>query len=338
MKSNKTFKISLSNVLIALPMILLFVALIVLACAGFNKTIDYKTYYQFDVKFNTTITKDQQTSYQARFDKLADKNNIDMYSADLINEGVTSGLQVKVFVPSNLTESEALAKVEAMQTDIKAITDINTDAVIVIENNVKVLPNQWGSALLAGSVTISVLAIIAFLYIWFRWEIRTALVYMISLCMGEFMTLSLIAILRLPVGLQFMTPYYVTAFAITVLFALIFTKIRANNTADNVTNADLLRQSLRDTRHITTTLVIALGSAILLSAIAFTLPSFSNLAQCLFALVSAIYVLLAITLPVWCLVYNRKNDLRLIQRQQRAKEKEEDKKKGVKKDNDKLVV
>lgn len=335
MKLSKKF--DLSRILFIMPLILLVIAFIVIACAGFNKGIDFKTYYQFNVRFNTTITSQDYTKYNAEITKLADTHNLNLYSQELINEGVNSGIQIKVIKPNTLSDSVLVQRMNAFQEDIQEIAGINNNAVITIDDSIKILPNNWGKALLTGLLTIGVMVVVAFAYIWYRWDIKTGLSYLLNIAMSEALTLSLIAIFRLPLNINYMLPYYAVALVGTISFALVFVKVRKlNSTMENTTNKNLVSTSLKELKATFVMLASLFVGVIVLAATAFEIHAFSMLVQILFAFVSTIYCLLFSALPLWINIYDKKKDNRLKLRQQRALEKE--KQKANKSEQDKLLV
>ncbi len=325
------------TILFAIPMMLLFVALIVIACVSFNKGIDYKTYYQFDVRFNTTINQSDFNKYSDKISEIAEQNNLNIYSKELINEGVNSGIMVKVVKSNTIRDSVMTDRIANMQADIKEITGINSNAVITVNDAIRISPNNWSNQLLTGIVSIAVALIVVFGYIWYRWEIKTALSYLVGMAVATGMTLSLTAIFRLPLGVNYMMPYFFVLAMFTILFVVLFSAVRADNNKDNATNQQVVTMAFKDCSRVLITLVVALAGAFVLSAVVFETNTFSMLIQVLFALISCVYALLFNSVPMWTKIYDKQKDTRLKAREQRALDKENNKS-NKPSDNDKLIV
>ncbi len=325
------------TILFAIPMMLLFVALIVIACVSFNKGIDYKTYYQFDVRFNTTINQQDFDKYSDKIGEIAKNNNLNIYSKELINEGVNSGIMVKVIKPNATKDSVMTDRIANMQADIKEITGINSNAVITVNDAIRISPNNWSNQLLTGLVSIAVALIVVFGYIWYRFEIKTALSYLVGVAVATGMTLSLIAIFRLPLSINYMMPYFFVLAMFTILFVVLFSAVRADNNKDNATNQEVVTMAFKDCSRILITLIVALAGTFVLSAVVFETNTFSMLIQVLFALISCVYALLFNSVPMWTKLYNKQKDTRLKARQERALDKENNKS-NKPSDNDKLIV
>ena len=327
MKSNKT----LSNILFILPLMLLVVACIIVAIFGFNTSIDYKTYYQFDVRFNATLSDSNIASYKAEFKSLAEKNNVTIYSLESINENINAGLEVKVLKGTNVSDAAMQTRLTGFENDIKAITGINDDAHITIEKEVTVLPHTWVNSFVKGLLTILVGTIVVFLYVWIRFEIKLATAYVLAQAMGQSMIFSLVALLRLPVTLNFMAPYLSTFVVLSLLFAVIYTRVRTFNTSDKQNNLTLVNKAMNDIRVVSIILICVLALIVLVAAVAYTSNSFTIIMQVLLGIATAVYSIEFVLIPTWIAQYNRGKDSKLLNKQKQASE-------PSSKDKDKLVV
>ena len=330
MKSNNSL---INKILFMLPLMLLVVALLLVATIGFNKSIDYKTYYQFDVRFNTTLSESNIKDYKASFEELANQDNVSIYSLDVINDNINGGIQVKVLPGSNVSNEAMQTRITTYQNNIKAITGINENAVITIEKSITVLPHTWANSFVKGLLTILVSSLVLFLYIWFRHEIKLAVSYLIAVLMGQAMVFSLVAILRLPVTLDFMVPYLSSFAVLSVLFVLLFSLVRAFNTSDKVDNKTLVNSALSSGKTINLAFTCTLAILIVLVAIAYSKLGFAVVVQMLLGLPVAIYSLLFALIPMWTGLYNRGKDTKLINKQKQAENPNK-----TKPGQDKLVV
>ena len=333
MKSNNML---IKKVLFILPLILLCVAFVLVATVGFNKSIDFKTYYQFDVKFSTTLTKQNIKDYQAKFVELAGQNNVKVYSQDVVNENINIGIRVKALAGKNVDDTTMQTRITAYQDAIKDLTGINDSAYITVENSIKVLPHAWGRIALMGALSILVATIVVFAYVWIRFELKLALSYAVAVVLGESMVFALTAILRLPISLGFMAPYFACFAMLTALFAFVFSKIKQLSMGEKTTNAELTKQALYQSRTPNIVLFACFALVLILCAIAYKAEAFATILQLLVGVFGAVYALMYVLLPMWCVVYNRANDKRLVARQKRLAEREANKDKP--KQQDKLVV
>lgn len=344
-KAKTPFRFNKPLFLILAPIALMLVAMIILLTVGFNKGIDYKNSYTFDVTFNTTITSSEYKEYKTKLSSAVEDQNLEIYSITKIGEGVYSGYQVRV-LKNSIGDNEMTNRIDAVEASLDTkLAGVNDTAVFSLKNVHKITPNNYTNDLLFGFIAIICIAIVAFIYVWIRWEIKIAMASLICLPYSIGLTLSLQLIFRLPLNKMFMLPVYFAVIITYLLFVIIANNIRGQlktEDAKKVQNIAIVKNAIVNTKTSWITLLSCITAVLVISLCVFSNDTLVLLLPCLFAIISSLYAVGFVFTATWIKTYDVERDSRLRKSKERAlakeKEIEEQKLSKKPKDNDKIVV
>lgn len=327
-----------------IPVILLSIALFIYAICGINKGFDYKESQTYNIHFNTTVSsKNFQTYKDIIIDTVTNESNNEFgVKVTRVNDDISSACKVNIINNSDLSDEEFLTKLESINSIIETkLNQLNTSTSVRLTAIQKQAPETYGNALLKGSLAVLIFAVIAFIYYWFRFELKTALSSLIITPYSLIMGLSFMVIFRVPFTASFIIPILFSEIIGYVMFTLLFDNVRQNleNKDNNLTNEDLVYGAIKNNSFTLIALISALSLIFVLLTFLFNVDTLLLCISLIFALFVSIYCAVILPCTLWTMIYNKQNDNRLKARIKILEAREEKKNsKAAKKDSNNAVI
>lgn len=299
-----------------IPIVLLALALLVMGIWGVNRGIDYRDSYTFDVYFNTSVDKSQYKDYSVTIKDTIIKESDGKFIVIVtrLNEDITSGCKVNVL---NTDKSITDAKFKEQLEDITAVVKTSLDEKNT-SRNVRLTDLQFQSAesyskpFAMGLLTLAVAMVAVFVYMWIRFELKSALSSLIVAPYAGISTLSLMILFRIPFTYNFMLPVMLSTLLAYLLYYVIFAVVKSDMLEkNNMTNIELIYNSITKNKSLFLVFVLGLSAVLLLMMLVFNMASITLLISLLFAVICSIYCGVVLPTTMWCEIYNKENDNRL---------------------------
>lgn len=342
MKSNNyTQKIfSGAKYFLLVPLIITLVSVILFTIFSFNTSTDFKNNYTFTVSYKADITNKTYDACENIiknniYDKLGNSVSV---STQKLNEDIEIATSVKVY-----TNKDVKTDLEAVVDVIKS--EINTkigDGHIQIDDIALAKGQNYSAQLLWTGVALMVVMAVMFAYLWFRYELKTAIT---SLTIAPFITVmytALYILFRLPVSTLFVIPLIASVLIGYIVFVIFTHTTRAdllNEKYAKCTNAEILQDSIEKIKKSVLGITILTTFMYFITLLFFTKKSVVFAVSGLIGLVLALYVSIIISSILWSKMYRRDKDTRLKEEKDKEdKKKKEGNKKKTKNEEDKILV
>ncbi len=313
---NTPFSKNLFKFYLLVPVVIMLLALIIGVIFGVNKSNDFKTTYSFTVKYNSTVSEKEYDAYIKDISNILDKNGAEKfdYKFEKLNDDIS--LTTKVIISNSQYASADLAnKFTTISNNIKQVVNEKIGGGhIEISELSEISGQSFTKEILKTLLAVGVITVLAFAYIWIRYELKMALCSLLILPYNVGLLIAMLVLLRLPFNNMFMIPFYLTMLVSYVVFIIIANNIR-DELDDDVfaesKNNDLFINSLNTSKNALTIILICLATAILISMLSFSIKVIFIAIACLLGLCIAVYSPLFVTFGLWTKVYNIDKDKRL---------------------------
>jgi len=346
-KQNKSLSkfVDFKRYTFVIPVILLAIALLVYAIWGINRGFDYKESQTYNIHFNTTVSsKNFQTYKDIITDTIVNESDHEFsVKVSRVNDDISSACKVNVINNSEMSQDEFLTKLESINNIIETkLNQLNTSTSVRFTDVQLQAPETYGSSLLKGSLAVLIFMVVAFIYFWIRFELKTALSSLIIAPYSIIMCLSFMVIFRLPFTASFMIPVLFSEIIGYIMFTLLFDNIRKNleTKENNMTNDALVYGAIKSNSFTLIALISALSLIFVLLTFLFNVGTLLLCISLLFALFVSIYCAVILPCTLWTMIYNKQNDKRLKARIKilEAREEKKNSKATKKQDDTKAVV
>ena len=323
------------------PLVIVFVAIIVFACLGFNLGIDFTGGTILKVNFGTDISNSEYNNYKSEIESILNDNNIKKYS--LQKEGSTEDASISIkFQDINGKTEEEMADVISVVIE-QIESSLNPDNSIPnfnVEDSQRIGASASDNLIRDALLSIGLAVLLMLIYIAIRFEFASGIAAIVALLHDVLIMCAMVIICRIQVNSSFIAAL-ITIIGYSINNTIvIFDRIRENLRKDEyskTTNAQMVDISVRQTltRTIYTSLTTILSVALL------AIIGVSSIREFLFPIIIGLfagtYSSIFLSGTIWSFIYNRSKDKRL---QKRLKEDKKKKETTSKTENaeDKIVV
>lgn len=323
------------------PLVIVFVAIIVFACLGFNLGIDFTGGTILKVNFGTDISNSEYNNYKSEIESILNDNNIKKYS--LQKEGSTedASISIKFQDINGKTEEEMGDVISAVIEQIEVtLNPDNTIPNFNVEDSQRIGASASDNLIRNALLSIGLAVLLMLIYIAIRFEFASGIAAIVALLHDVLIMCAMVIICRIQVNSSFIAAL-ITIIGYSINNTIvIFDRIRENLRKDEyskTTNAQMVDISVRQTltRTIYTSLTTILSVALL------AIIGVSSIREFLFPIIIGLfagtYSSIFLSGTIWSFIYNRSKDKRL---QKRLKEDKKKKETTSKTENaeDKIVV
>ena len=323
------------------PLVIVFVAIIVFACLGFNLGIDFTGGTILKVNFGTDISNSEYNNYKSEIESILNDNNIKKYS--LQKEGSTedASISIKFQDINGKTEEEMADVISAVIEQIEVtLNPDNTIPNFNVEDSQRIGASASDNLIRNALLSIGLAVLLMLIYIAIRFEFASGIAAIVALLHDVLIMCAMVIICRIQVNSSFIAAL-ITIIGYSINNTIvIFDRIRENLRKDEyskTTNAQMVDISVRQTltRTIYTSLTTILSVALL------AIIGVSSIREFLFPIIIGLfagtYSSIFLSGTIWSFIYNRSKDKRL---QKRLKEDKKKKETTSKTENpeDKIVV
>lgn len=332
-KQNKSLSnfVDFKRYTFVVPVILLAIALFVFATWGVNRGYDYKDSHTYNINFNTTVSsKNFQTYKDIITDTYSSESDGELVvRVSRVNDDITSACKVNVINNSDLSDEAFIEKLESINSIIETkLNQLNTETSVRITDVQFQAAETYGNTMLKGSLAVLIFMVLAFVYFWVRFELKTALSSLIIAPYAFILSLSIMTIFRIPFTASFMLPVLFSEIIGYIMFTLIFDNVRQNlEVKDNsMTNDALVYSAIKSNSSTLIALISALSLIFVLLTFLFNVSTLMICITLLFGLVVAMYSAVILPCTMWTMIYNKQKDNRLKARIKILEAREEKKK------------
>lgn len=323
------------------PLVIVFVAIIVFACLGFNLGIDFTGGTILKVNFGTDISNSEYNNYKSEIESILNDNNIKKYS--LQKEGSTedASISIKFQDINGKTEEEMADVISAVIEQIES--SLNPDNSIPnfnVEDSQRIGASASDNLIRNALLSIGLAVLLMLIYIAIRFEFASGIAAIVALLHDVLIMCAMVIICRIQVNSSFIAAL-ITIIGYSINNTIvIFDRIRENLRKDEyskTTNAQMVDISVRQTltRTIYTSLTTILSVALL------AIIGVSSIREFLFPIIIGLfagtYSSIFLSGTIWSFIYNRSKDKRLQKRLKEDKKKKETTSK-TENSEDKIVV
>lgn len=324
------------------PLVIVFVAIIVFACLGFNLGIDFTGGTILKVNFGTDISNSEYNNYKSEIESILNDNNIKKYS--LQKEGSTedASISIKFQDINGKTEEEMADVISAVIEQIES--SLNPDNSIPnfnVEDSQRIGASASDNLIRNALLSIGLAVLLMLIYIAIRFEFASGIAAIVALLHDVLIMCAMVIICRIQVNSSFIAAL-ITIIGYSINNTIvIFDRIRENLRKDEyskTTNAQMVDISVRQTltRTIYTSLTTILSVALL------AIIGVSSIREFLFPIIIGLfagtYSSIFLSGTIWSFIYNRSKDKRLQKRLKEDKKKKETTSVKTENSEDKIVV
>lgn len=324
------------------PLVIVFVAIIVFACLGFNLGIDFTGGTILKVNFGTDISNSEYNNYKSEIESILNDNNIKKYS--LQKEGSTedASISVKFQDINGKTEEEMADVISAVIEQIEVtLNPDNTIPNFNVEDSQRIGASASDNLIRNALLSIGLAVLLMLIYIAIRFEFASGIAAVVALLHDVLIMCAMVIICRIQVNSSFIAAL-ITIIGYSINNTIvIFDRIRENLRKDEyskTTNAQMVDISVRQTltRTIYTSLTTILSVALL------AIIGVSSIREFLFPIIIGLfagtYSSIFLSGTIWSFIYNRSKDKRLQKRLKEDKKKKETTSVKTENSEDKIVV
>lgn len=324
------------------PLVIVFVAIIVFACLGFNLGIDFTGGTILKVNFGTDISNSEYNNYKSEIESILNDNNIKKYS--LQKEGSTedASISVKFQDINGKTEEEMADVISAVIEQIEVtLNPDNTIPNFNVEDSQRIGASASDNLIRNALLSIGLAVLLMLIYIAIRFEFASGIAAIVALLHDVLIMCAMVIICRIQVNSSFIAAL-ITIIGYSINNTIvIFDRIRENLRKDEyskTTNAQMVDISVRQTltRTIYTSLTTILSVALL------AIIGVSSIREFLFPIIIGLfagtYSSIFLSGTIWSFIYNRSKDKRLQKRLKEDKKKKETTSVKTENSEDKIVV
>lgn len=324
------------------PLVIVFVAIIVFACLGFNLGIDFTGGTILKVNFGTDISNSEYNNYKSEIESILNDNNIKKYS--LQKEGSTedASISIKFQDINGKTEEEMADVISAVIEQIEVtLNPDNTIPNFNVEDSQRIGASASDNLIRNALLSIGLAVLLMLIYIAIRFEFASGIAAVVALLHDVLIMCAMVIICRIQVNSSFIAAL-ITIIGYSINNTIvIFDRIRENLRKDEyskTTNAQMVDISVRQTltRTIYTSLTTILSVALL------AIIGVSSIREFLFPIIIGLfagtYSSIFLSGTIWSFIYNRSKDKRLQKRLKEDKKKKETTSVKTENSEDKIVV
>lgn len=324
------------------PLVIVFVAIIVFACLGFNLGIDFTGGTILKVNFGTDISNSEYNNYKSEIESILNDNNIKKYS--LQKEGSTedASISIKFQDINGKTEEEMADVISAVIEQIEVtLNPDNTIPNFNVEDSQRIGASASDNLIRNALLSIGLAVLLMLIYIAIRFEFASGIAAIVALLHDVLIMCAMVIICRIQVNSSFIAAL-ITIIGYSINNTIvIFDRIRENLRKDEyskTTNAQMVDISVRQTltRTIYTSLTTILSVALL------AIIGVSSIREFLFPIIIGLfagtYSSIFLSGTIWSFIYNRSKDKRLQKRLKEDKKKKETTLVKTENPEDKIVV
>lgn len=324
------------------PLVIVFVAIIVFACLGFNLGIDFTGGTILKVNFGTDISNSEYNNYKSEIESILNDNNIKKYS--LQKEGSTedASISIKFQDINGKTEEEMADVISAVIEQIEVTLNPNNSIPnFNVEDSQRIGASASDNLIRNALLSIGLAVLLMLIYIAIRFEFASGIAAIVALLHDVLIMCAMVIICRIQVNSSFIAAL-ITIIGYSINNTIvIFDRIRENLRKDEyskTTNAQMVDISVRQTltRTIYTSLTTILSVALL------AIIGVSSIREFLFPIIIGLfagtYSSIFLSGTIWSFIYNRSKDKRLQKRLKEDKKKKETTSVKTENSEDKIVV
>ena len=324
------------------PLVIVFVAIIVFACLGFNLGIDFTGGTILKVNFGTDISNSEYNNYKSEIESILNDNNIKKYS--LQKEGSTedASISIKFQDINGKTEEEMADVISAVIEQIEVtLNPDNTIPNFNVEDSQRIGASASDNLIRNALLSIGLAVLLMLIYIAIRFEFASGIAAIVALLHDVLIMCAMVIICRIQVNSSFIAAL-ITIIGYSINNTIvIFDRIRENlrnEVYSKTTNAQMVDISVRQTltRTIYTSLTTILSVALL------AIIGVSSIREFLFPIIIGLfagtYSSIFLSGTIWSFIYNRSKDKRLQKRLKEDKKKKETTQVKTENPEDKIVV
>ena len=324
------------------PLVIVFVAIIVFACLGFNLGIDFTGGTILKVNFGTDISNSEYNNYKSEIESILNDNNIKKYS--LQKEGSTedASISIKFQDINGKTEEEMADVISAVIEQIEVtLNPDNTIPNFNVEDSQRIGASASDNLIRNALLSIGLAVLLMLIYIAIRFEFASGIAAIVALLHDVLIMCAMVIICRIQVNSSFIAAL-ITIIGYSINNTIvIFDRIRENlrnEVYSKTTNAQMVDISVRQTltRTIYTSLTTILSVALL------AIIGVSSIREFLFPIIIGLfagtYSSIFLSGTIWSFIYNRSKDKRLQKRLKEDKKKKETTSVKTENSEDKIVV
>ena len=186
------------------PLVIVFVAIIVFACLGFNLGIDFTGGTILKVNFGTDISNSEYNNYKSEIESILNDNNIKKYS--LQKEGSTedASISIKFQDINGKTEEEMADVISAVIEQIEVtLNPDNTIPNFNVEDSQRIGASASDNLIRNALLSIGLAVLLMLIYIAIRFEFASGIAAIVALLHDVLIMCAMVIICRIQVNSSF---------------------------------------------------------------------------------------------------------------------------------------
>ena len=337
MKSNKFDFISKFKWIMLGPIVVLLLAVILGSIFGLNLDYEFKNVSTFNVKFNTTVTKEEYKVIEKELDAIIDDSDIGSYRIERIGDFAQNGLFVKIVN----NEIKLDTKIDELKVNIEEnlLVDIDdkieSSVVITTSETIDNLPKSAGNLILWSSISLVCILAFVFFYYLIRYNFISGVSLVLTILSEIVMLTTVMIVARIPFNYYFVVSYFMMALTTIVITSVINNSLKIglhDEKYNKYSNADRVYSAVQKVFR-NTTIFMGVLALIVLAVMFFGNVSlvFTTL-SIIVGLIISYFASMILYTSLWSFWYKKDKDIILRKRLEAAKNKEDNK------SDDKIVV
>lgn len=328
---------------LAVPVVIVLVAVIIFACIGFNLGIDFTGGTIVKVSFGTDINSGEYNLYKSDIETILKDNQITNYSLQKEGSAEDAAISIKFQDIKGASETEMEEVITSIVEDIEEkLNPKNVNKQFSVEDSQRIGASASADLLKNALLAVSIATLLMLIYIAIRFEFASGVAAIVALLHDVLIMCAMVIICRIQINSSFIAAL-ITIIGYSINNTIvIFDRIRENLRKPEyakVRNAEMVDISIKDT--LTRTIYTSITT--IMSVLLLAIIGVSSIREFLFPIIIGLfagtYSSIFVSGTIWSFIYKRSKDKRLQKRiADDKKKKEEQSKNDNQNPEDKILV
>lgn len=309
------------------PVVMALASIIIGAICGFNLDYDYKTVSEFTVKFNTTVSEKEYSTFEDKVSEVLERYDFDSYRLERIGEDAENALLIKIVNEDGVYDEQ----IDALKTEFEdslytSVQDkLDRDIYISTSDTITSEPTNSSRMIWFSVLALGCILLFTFLYMIIRYNLMAGVSNILGVLLSLAMLTACNIIFRIPLNTGFMLAYVVTTLLGSIISIVICNQLKPTLNDDayaKFSNEERVYSVVNLNSIIKILILLAfIALPLVILAIFSTISTVYTIISTLVGMIIAVFTSAIFAPSVWSFWYKRENDIMLKKRKERAEKK-----------------
>lgn len=330
--------VSLFKYIMIVPVVMALASIIIGAICGFNLDYDYRNVSEFTVKFNTTVSEKEYSTFEDKVNDTLERYDFDNYRIERIGEDAENALLIKIVNEDGVYDDQ----IDALKTEFEdslytsVQNKLDRDIYISTSDTITSIPTNSSKMIWFSVLALGCILLFVFLYMLIRYNLMAGVTNILGILLSLAMLTACNIIFRIPLNTGFMLAYVVTTLIGAVISIVICNRLKPTLNDDayaKFSNEERVYSAVSVEFIIKILILLAfVALPLVILAIFSNVSTVFTIISVLVGMIISVFTSVIFAPSIWAFWYKRDKDIML----KRRKEKEQ--KKLENKDNDEKIL